>query len=101
MDLFTQTEKAPTPIKLEQPTETKAEQLIRKLDFLINKGYNATIPAGAQHICVMGYGKGYFKAKNRKANTITSELNSLNFEGRTLLAWNLKDADGYYNFYVK
>jgi len=77
MDLFTQIQGTPAPIRTDQPAETKADQLIRKLDFLINKGYNATIPAGAQHICVMGYGNGYFQAKNRKANTITSELNML------------------------
>jgi hypothetical protein len=58
-------------------------------------GYNVTIPAGGNRIAVMGYGKSYFQAKKAKAASITSELISQGYNVKTV-----KDADGYYDFWV-
>jgi hypothetical protein len=65
-------------------------------DFLTSKGYIVTIPANAVSVKVMGFDGKYFKAKNKAANTITHELNLTG-----VLSWNLKDRDGYHNFFAK
>lgn len=76
----------------------KTLTLEEKRDYLKNKGYNVTIPCGANCISVMGMGNKYFKAKQIKANGITHELNCLPI---TVAAWNMKHIDGYYDFYLK
>jgi hypothetical protein len=58
-------------------------------------GYNVNIPFGGNRIAVIGYGKGYFKAKKSKAASITSELIYQGYNVKTI-----KDADGYYDFWI-
>ena len=63
---------------------------------LIQQGYNATIPAGANYVCVLGYLRNrYFNAKQRKAKTILETLTYLGYKAKTE-----KCMDGYFDFYV-
>ncbi len=80
-----------TPLEIK-----KAIKLTDNLILLEKLGYMVTIPANAIHICVMGKNGKYFNAKNKAANTITSELNRIG-----VLAWNTQSVDGYYDFYCK
>ena len=58
-------------------------------------GYNVTIPANANYVSVMGSGKGFFKAKKAKAESIVSYLIYLGFNAKMV-----KHIDGYFDFYV-
>ena len=62
---------------------------------LSNQGYNVTIPINDNRIKVMGYGKGYFKVKKAKANSIVNDLKSMGYN-----AVSKRDIDGYYDFWV-
>jgi hypothetical protein len=95
---------------LHESKETKAEEKaeIRKvkptsdssgLEFLKDKlktdGYNVNIPYNSDRIAVMGIGKGYFKAKKQKAESILSSLKRNGYNAISEL-----DSDGYYDFWV-
>ena len=63
---------------------------------LIQQGYNATIPAGANYVYVLGYLRNrYFKAKQSRAKTILDTLRNLGYKAKAQ-----QFDDGYFDFYV-
>lgn len=70
-------------------------ELNELLDKLKKQGYNVTIPSGDNRISVMGYGKGYFKAKKQMAKSIIETLKANGYNAVSEL-----DSDGYYDFWV-
>ena len=79
----------------------KHQPITEKLDALLKLGYMAHMIRminGAIFIKVCGYNNKYFKAKQKKANTITRDLNRLPF---ITAAWDKLDYDGFYEFYAK
>ena len=79
----------------------KHQPLTEKLDALLRLGYMANMIRminGATFIKISGYNRKYFKAKQKKANTITANLNRLPFIS---VAWDKLDYDGFYQFYAK
>ncbi len=58
-------------------------------------GYHTTIPSGASFVFVIGIGKGYFKAKKAKAESILATLKQQGFNASMT-----KHYDGYYDFKV-